>query len=361
MTFRMDKQHEILAKHPGANHKDISKLVGEMWRAAPEHVKEHYRKRAEQGRKMHMMQYPDYKYSPTQRRKETAAKKKGISSIVNNGEDYGSDAGSPAGSGTCSPALSDGTDKVLDPVALGSRLAMIDSLENDLPASPPLLAAAATPSPPQELSHLSDFNIFTAWRDTAVSNSFVSNTDAFDSIFAADSDETSMKTDLKIIVDEPFNTPFTDSLFGDSPFTTTATSSLTSTPMCLSPATLKTLELLTEPYPATIPLSTTTPHLTTTSLDSKPRDFFLPPAPRNLAPSAPSPLRHIAKFPRLNTQSAISANDLDDLADKFWSLPSPSVDAFWGVGCASGLTPRTPRTPGTGLRGMFMLPLPSEV
>ena len=349
----MDKQHEILARHPGANHKDISKLVGEMWRAAPEHVKEHYRKRAEQGRKMHMMQYPDYKYSSTQRRKETAAKKKGLGGIVNNVDDCVSNAGSPAGSGACSPALTDGREKTLDPVVLGNRLeSMMDPMENDsdLPTPPPLVAA--NPTPPQELAHPSDFSIFTAWRDGATDNNLRTQTDALSNIFAADADESNGKNDLKIIVDEPFNVSFTESLFGDSPFSITSSSN-TSTPMCLSPATLKTLEFLTEPFP----IPTTQPAAT----DSKLRDVFLPTPPRNHASSAPSPLRPGARFPRLNTQTAITSNDLDDLAEKFWSLPSPGVDAFWGVGCGSGLTPRTPRTPGTGLRGMFMLPSPSEV
>ncbi|KAI8821622.1 uncharacterized protein EV422DRAFT_490216, partial [Fimicolochytrium jonesii] len=61
---RMDKQHEVLAKHAGANNKDISVIIGEMWRGESENVKEHYRRKAEQGRKDHALRYPGYKYTP---------------------------------------------------------------------------------------------------------------------------------------------------------------------------------------------------------------------------------------------------------------------------------------------------------
>ncbi|KND02907.1 uncharacterized protein SPPG_01987 [Spizellomyces punctatus DAOM BR117] len=88
MTYRMEKQHEVLAKHAGANNKDISVIIGEMWRNEPEAVKEYYRKKAEMGRKEHMLRYPDYKYTPLKKRKESSTKKArlSISSISSTSE-----------------------------------------------------------------------------------------------------------------------------------------------------------------------------------------------------------------------------------------------------------------------------------
>ncbi|KAI8922065.1 hypothetical protein DFJ77DRAFT_505831 [Powellomyces hirtus] len=68
MTYRMDKQHEVLAYHAGANNKDISVIIGEMWRKETQPVKEYYRKKAEEGRKEHALRYPGYRYTPLKKR-----------------------------------------------------------------------------------------------------------------------------------------------------------------------------------------------------------------------------------------------------------------------------------------------------
>ncbi|KAJ1560218.1 hypothetical protein HK405_007845 [Cladochytrium tenue] len=44
--------------------KDFSRLIGDMWRDEPEHVKDEYRRRAELAREEHKRKFPDYKYSP---------------------------------------------------------------------------------------------------------------------------------------------------------------------------------------------------------------------------------------------------------------------------------------------------------
>lgn len=72
---RMEKQHEVMAKHEGVNNKDISVIIGEMWRNESAQVKEYYRQKAEMGRKNHMLKYPDYKYTPLKKRNQALAKK----------------------------------------------------------------------------------------------------------------------------------------------------------------------------------------------------------------------------------------------------------------------------------------------
>ncbi|KAJ3003777.1 hypothetical protein HKX48_001577 [Thoreauomyces humboldtii] len=68
MTYRMDKQHEVLATNEGANNKDISVIIGEMWRNESEPIKDYYRKKAELGRKEHAIRYPNYKYVALKKR-----------------------------------------------------------------------------------------------------------------------------------------------------------------------------------------------------------------------------------------------------------------------------------------------------
>ncbi|KAI9106051.1 high mobility group box domain-containing protein, partial [Phlyctochytrium arcticum] len=64
MTYRTEKQREVLQQHAGVNNKDVSIIIGEMWRNEPESVKEYYRQKAEIGRQDHAIRYPDYKYTP---------------------------------------------------------------------------------------------------------------------------------------------------------------------------------------------------------------------------------------------------------------------------------------------------------
>ncbi|KAJ3161093.1 hypothetical protein HDU86_007714 [Geranomyces michiganensis] len=73
ITYRMDKQHEVLAQHSGANNKDISVIIGDMWRNESEPVKEYYRQKAALGRKEHALKYPHYKYTALKPRKTSAS------------------------------------------------------------------------------------------------------------------------------------------------------------------------------------------------------------------------------------------------------------------------------------------------
>ena len=46
LAFRLEKQNEIVARCPGANHRDISKIIAKWWKELPEEEKEPYRERA---------------------------------------------------------------------------------------------------------------------------------------------------------------------------------------------------------------------------------------------------------------------------------------------------------------------------
>lgn len=54
MTFRLEKQNDIMEKFPNANHGDISKIIAKWWKELPEEEKEPYKKKAELAKQEHM-------------------------------------------------------------------------------------------------------------------------------------------------------------------------------------------------------------------------------------------------------------------------------------------------------------------
>lgn len=53
MTYRLEKQREILEQCPGANHRDISKITAKWWKNMTFAEKEPYRRKAEQAKNEH--------------------------------------------------------------------------------------------------------------------------------------------------------------------------------------------------------------------------------------------------------------------------------------------------------------------
>ena len=53
MIYRLEKQQEIVKECPGANHRDISKVIAKWWKEMADEEKEHYRQKAELARQEH--------------------------------------------------------------------------------------------------------------------------------------------------------------------------------------------------------------------------------------------------------------------------------------------------------------------
>jgi hypothetical protein len=53
MTYRLEKQREIVERCPGANHRDISKIIAKWWKELPAEEKEPYRIKAEKAKIEH--------------------------------------------------------------------------------------------------------------------------------------------------------------------------------------------------------------------------------------------------------------------------------------------------------------------
>ncbi|KAL9555837.1 hypothetical protein MBANPS3_002174 [Mucor bainieri] len=64
LMYRLEKQKEIVAKCPTANHRDISKIIAKWWQDASDEEKEPFREKARLAKEQHNALYPDYKYAP---------------------------------------------------------------------------------------------------------------------------------------------------------------------------------------------------------------------------------------------------------------------------------------------------------
>ncbi|KAI7906770.1 uncharacterized protein BX663DRAFT_558375 [Cokeromyces recurvatus] len=67
MTFRLEKQREIVKQCPGANHRDISKIISKWWREMTPEKKQVYIDKAERLKMEHKALYPNYKFKPQKR------------------------------------------------------------------------------------------------------------------------------------------------------------------------------------------------------------------------------------------------------------------------------------------------------
>ncbi|KAJ2822552.1 slightly ste11-like protein, partial [Coemansia sp. 'formosensis'] len=64
ILYRKAKQAEVIRDHPGVSNKDVSCIIGQMWKSEEPHVQDKFREQAEIEKKKHKDQYPNYKYQP---------------------------------------------------------------------------------------------------------------------------------------------------------------------------------------------------------------------------------------------------------------------------------------------------------
>ncbi|KAL4803630.1 hypothetical protein BDV18DRAFT_162649 [Aspergillus unguis] len=64
ILFRQALQGQVGAQHPGLANPDISKIIGEKWRQLDQVEKDKWKAMAEDEKKRHQQQYPDYRYQP---------------------------------------------------------------------------------------------------------------------------------------------------------------------------------------------------------------------------------------------------------------------------------------------------------
>lgn len=57
MTYRLEKQQQIVNQCPGANHRDISKIIAKWWRELSDEEKDPYRIKAAEAKAKHLERY----------------------------------------------------------------------------------------------------------------------------------------------------------------------------------------------------------------------------------------------------------------------------------------------------------------
>ncbi|KAJ2366919.1 hypothetical protein H4S01_002448 [Coemansia sp. RSA 2610] len=64
ILYRKAKQAEVIRDNPGVSNKDVSCIIGQMWKSEDPAVQDKYREQAEMEKKKHKEMHPNYKYQP---------------------------------------------------------------------------------------------------------------------------------------------------------------------------------------------------------------------------------------------------------------------------------------------------------
>ncbi|KAJ1668662.1 hypothetical protein EV178_000338 [Coemansia sp. RSA 1646] len=64
ILYRKAKQAEVIRDNPGVSNKDVSCIIGQMWKAEDPLVQDKFREQAEMEKKKHKEMHPNYKYQP---------------------------------------------------------------------------------------------------------------------------------------------------------------------------------------------------------------------------------------------------------------------------------------------------------
>ncbi|KAK0256619.1 hypothetical protein LTR91_003986 [Friedmanniomyces endolithicus] len=64
IIYRKDWHSTILAQNPGVHNNSISVIIGDKWKGESEEVREIYKRKAEDVKRQHELNHPDYQYQP---------------------------------------------------------------------------------------------------------------------------------------------------------------------------------------------------------------------------------------------------------------------------------------------------------
>ncbi|KAF2740927.1 hypothetical protein EJ04DRAFT_558312 [Polyplosphaeria fusca] len=64
ILYRQHHQHAVVARNPGLANPEVSKILGERWKAEPEQIKKEWQDLALEEKSRHSELYPDYRYQP---------------------------------------------------------------------------------------------------------------------------------------------------------------------------------------------------------------------------------------------------------------------------------------------------------
>ncbi|OLY82948.1 Silenced mating-type M-specific polypeptide Mc [Smittium mucronatum] len=82
IIYRKEIQADVIKSNPGVSNKEISCIIGKMWKAAPQSIKDEYKEKADQEKIDHKKKFPDYKYQPRKSKKAIKMDNDGITNIA---------------------------------------------------------------------------------------------------------------------------------------------------------------------------------------------------------------------------------------------------------------------------------------
>ncbi|KAJ2548922.1 slightly ste11-like protein, partial [Coemansia sp. RSA 1933] len=81
ILYRKAKQAEVIRDNPGVSNKDVSCIIGQMWKAEDPLVQDKFREQAELEKKKHKEMHPNYKYQPRKPKNKRLQEAQGMGSV----------------------------------------------------------------------------------------------------------------------------------------------------------------------------------------------------------------------------------------------------------------------------------------
>ncbi|KAJ2744428.1 hypothetical protein GGI20_002972 [Coemansia sp. BCRC 34301] len=107
ILYRKAKQAEVIRDNPGVSNKDVSCIIGQMWKSEDPPVQDKFREQAELEKKKHKDLYPNYKYQPRKPKNKRILDGQGSGSTPS-GSALGQGAGQDNGTFSPSSVMSSG-------------------------------------------------------------------------------------------------------------------------------------------------------------------------------------------------------------------------------------------------------------
>ncbi|KAK2768460.1 hypothetical protein FQN54_000315 [Arachnomyces sp. PD_36] len=103
ILYRQHYQASVVAQNPGLANPEISKIIGEQWRALPNEIKQEWKDLAEEEKARHQQQYPDYRYQPRRYGRNTNIANSNAAAVAINSNSAGASVCSRCGGRIMNP------------------------------------------------------------------------------------------------------------------------------------------------------------------------------------------------------------------------------------------------------------------
>ncbi|TPX54469.1 hypothetical protein PhCBS80983_g05924 [Powellomyces hirtus] len=74
IIYRRETHPEVVRSHEGIANHDVSKIIGQMWADEPTYVKRIYQDRSDEGKFLHEVKHPGYRFTPRKQKPKRSKK-----------------------------------------------------------------------------------------------------------------------------------------------------------------------------------------------------------------------------------------------------------------------------------------------